>query len=88
MKLCPYCSKEMELSAVVCTHCGRDWKTGASAAPEVILRQPSPTETPGASGIAATAENQEKAAAFWWCVAVILIVVLVGGFCALIPDIH
>ena len=77
MKLCPYCTKEMELSALVCPHCGRDWKTGAGAAPEVIPRQPRPTETPGA-----------KAAAFWWCVAVILIVVLVGGFCALIPEIH
>ncbi len=28
MKLCPYCSKEMELTAVVCQHCGRDWQTG------------------------------------------------------------
>jgi len=75
MKLCPYCSKEMELSALVCTHCGRDWKSGAGAAPEVFLRQPSPTETPGPAWP-------------WWCLAVILIVVLVGGFCVLIPDIH
>lgn len=28
MKLCPYCSGEMEDAAVVCNHCGRDWKTG------------------------------------------------------------
>ena len=75
MKLCPYCSKEMELFALVCTNCGRDWKTGGGAAPEVIPRQPSPTETTG-SGWG------------WWCLAVILIVVLVGGFCALIPEIH
>ena len=30
MKLCPYCSKEMELAAIVCQQCGRDWKTGVS----------------------------------------------------------
>ena len=30
MKLCPYCSKEMELAAIVCQQCGRDWKTGIS----------------------------------------------------------
>jgi hypothetical protein len=30
MKLCPYCSKEMELAATVCQQCGRDWKTGVS----------------------------------------------------------
>jgi hypothetical protein len=30
MKLCPYCSKEMELAALVCPHCERDWKTGVS----------------------------------------------------------
>ena len=28
MKLCPYCSRQMEDAAVVCNHCGRDWKTG------------------------------------------------------------
>ena len=30
MKLCPYCSKEMEVAAIVCQECGRDWKTGVS----------------------------------------------------------
>jgi hypothetical protein len=30
MKLCPYCSKEMELADLVCQHCERDWKTGES----------------------------------------------------------
>ena len=31
MKLCPYCSKDMELAAIVCRRCGRDWKTGVSS---------------------------------------------------------
>ena len=75
MKLCPYCSKEMELSARVCAHCGRDWKTGGGAAPDVTLRQPIPTET----------TTPDWA---WWCVAVILILALVGAYCALIPEIH
>jgi hypothetical protein len=30
MKLCPYCSGEMEDAATVCQHCGRDWKSGVS----------------------------------------------------------
>ena len=30
MKLCPYCSGEMEDDATVCQHCGRDWKSGVS----------------------------------------------------------
>ncbi|HTH03502.1 MAG TPA: hypothetical protein VL882_24670 [Vicinamibacterales bacterium] len=30
MKLCPYCQKEMEPAAVICPHCGRDWKSGVS----------------------------------------------------------
>ena len=28
MKLCPYCSGEMDDAALVCSLCGRDWKTG------------------------------------------------------------
>ena len=36
MKLCPYCSKEMELAALVCQHCGRDWKTGVSHSKAVV----------------------------------------------------
>jgi len=31
VKLCPYCQKEMERAAVVCPHCGRDWKSGVSS---------------------------------------------------------
>ena len=30
MKQCPYCAKDMERYAMVCQHCGRDWKTGVS----------------------------------------------------------
>ena len=38
MKECPYCAKEMEADAIVCKHCGRHWKTGAS---QVQIVQPS-----------------------------------------------
>jgi len=31
MKLCPYCSREMADTAIVCPHCGRDWTTGSNA---------------------------------------------------------
>jgi len=30
VKLCPYCSGEMEDAVTICQHCGRDWRTGAS----------------------------------------------------------
>lgn len=30
LKRCPYCSKDMARDAMVCQHCGRDWKTGVS----------------------------------------------------------
>ena len=30
VKQCPYCAKDMERDAMVCQHCGRDWKTGVS----------------------------------------------------------
>jgi uncharacterized membrane protein YvbJ len=30
MKLCPYCSSEMDNDAIVCQHCGRDWRSGVS----------------------------------------------------------
>lgn len=30
MKLCPYCSGEMAVTATICQHCGRDWKSGVS----------------------------------------------------------
>jgi hypothetical protein len=35
MKLCPYCSREMEDAATICQHCGRDWKTGVSHVAQV-----------------------------------------------------
>ncbi len=72
MKLCPYCSKEMELSALVCTHCGHNWKTGAGAAPQgkATKRQWSPSDWA------------------WWCLAALLLSALIGGYYALIPVIH
>ena len=30
VKQCPYCARDMERDAMVCQHCGRDWKTGVS----------------------------------------------------------
>lgn len=30
LKQCPYCAKDMQRDAMVCQHCGRDWKTGVS----------------------------------------------------------
>ena len=30
LKQCPYCAKDMERDAMVCQHCGRDWKTGVA----------------------------------------------------------
>ena len=30
LKQCPYCAKDMQHVAMVCQHCGRDWKTGVS----------------------------------------------------------
>jgi len=30
MKLCPYCSGEMEDTVTICQHCRRDWKSGVS----------------------------------------------------------
>jgi hypothetical protein len=40
MKMCPYCSNEMEVTAVVCQHCRRDWKTGAATDQRLDNRTP------------------------------------------------
>lgn len=31
MKRCPYCSREIGDTVIVCPNCGRDWKTGRNA---------------------------------------------------------
>jgi hypothetical protein len=46
MKLCPYCSGEMEDAAVVCQHCRRDWKTGVSELPASQPSSPPEGSTP------------------------------------------
>lgn len=33
MKLCPYCSGEMDNASVICQHCGRDWRSGVQVHP-------------------------------------------------------
>ena len=52
MKLCPYCSGEMEDAAVVCNHCGRDWKTGLGPSTAETTQGPSAetTQVPATAG--------------------------------------
>jgi uncharacterized membrane protein YvbJ len=75
MKLCPYCSKEMEDDALLCKHCGRDWKTGTG-----WRDQMPPNDSEQAAG---TPDGR-----FWWALAILLIAGLVAAFCAAIPEIH
>ena len=49
LKQCPYCAKDMERDAMVCQHCGRDWKTGVSYDEERELDKSCPSDNSNTS---------------------------------------
>jgi hypothetical protein len=50
MKLCPFCSGEMEDAALVCNHCGRNWKTGVGPSAETTQVQADTTQGQAIAG--------------------------------------
>ena len=80
MKLCPYCSGEMEDTAVVCNDCGRDWKTGVG---------PSTTENTVALSSSQTIQVPAKAGPLWpWaCLAAVLVSGMLVFTCAKVQQV-
>ena len=61
MKHCPNCSRQVDDAALVCNHCGREWRTGVT---------PSAVDRP--SG---TTEDQATAGPdwpWWWLAAIVI----------------
>ena len=87
MRLCPYCSREVADAAVICQHCGRDWKSGVShGAPVQSAQLPSTDTSPWFQPPKTVFSRSWRTWVRW--VVVILVLIYMGTCAVALQRIH